>query len=82
MDSGKKHETQLDLLTSWELMAINVLLAAEPQADFDVNAVQANMLAMIEKLDGGELDPALADKVSCRRRKRCCSPCCMVTGSK
>jgi hypothetical protein len=42
-------------------MAINVLLAAEPQADFDVNAVQANMLALIEKLDGGELDPALAD---------------------
>lgn len=62
MASGKKPETQLDLLTSWELMAINVLLAAEPQAEFDVNAVQANMLALIEKLDGGELDPALADK--------------------
>jgi hypothetical protein len=62
MDSGKKPDSGLDLLTSWELMAINVLLAAEPQADFDVNAVQANMLALIEKLDGGELDPALADK--------------------
>jgi len=61
MDSGKKPESQLDLLTAWELMAINVLLAVEPQAEFDVNAVQANMLALIEKLDGGQLDPALAD---------------------
>jgi hypothetical protein len=62
MTSGKKPEMELDLLTSWELMAINVFLAVEPQADFDANAVQANMLALIEKLDGGELDPALADK--------------------
>jgi hypothetical protein len=61
MTSGKNPEMALDLLTSWELMAINVLLAAEPQAEFDVNAVQANMLALIKKLDGGELDPALAD---------------------
>jgi hypothetical protein len=61
MDSGKKPESQLDLLTAWELMAINVLLAVEPQADFDVNAVQANMLALIKKLDSGKLDPALAD---------------------
>ena len=61
MDSGKKPESQLDLLTAWELMAINVFLAVEPQADFDVNAVEANMLALIEKLDSGKLDPALAD---------------------
>ena len=57
-----KAENQLDLLTSWELMAINVLLAIEPQADFDVNAVQANMLALIQALDAGKLDPALEDK--------------------
>jgi len=62
MDSGIKPESKLDLLTSWELMAINVLLAIEPQADFDVDAVQKNMLALIEALDAGKLDPALADK--------------------
>ena len=52
----------IDLLTAWELMAINALLASEPQADFDVNAVQANMLALIEALDASRLDPALRDK--------------------
>ena len=52
----------IDLLTAWELMAINALLASEPQADFDVNAVQANMLALIEALDASRLDPALQDK--------------------
>jgi len=52
----------LDLLTAWELMAINVLLAIEPRADFDVDAVQANMLALIEALDAGKLDPAFEDK--------------------
>jgi len=62
MASEEKTGNQLDLLTSWELMAINVLLAIEPQADFDVNAVQANMLALIEALDAGKLDPALEDK--------------------
>ena len=62
MAENEKTGSSLDLLTSWELMAINVLLAIEPQADFDVNAVQANMLALIEALDGGKLDPALEDK--------------------
>lgn len=62
MASEEKTGNQLDLLTAWELMAINVLLAIEPQADFDVNAVQDNMLALIEALDSGKLDPALEDK--------------------
>jgi hypothetical protein len=61
MAEDEATNSQLDLLTAWELMAINVLLAIEPQADFDVNAVQANMLALIEALDAGRLDPALAD---------------------
>lgn len=62
MTIESKSGNQVDLLTSWELMAINVLLAVEPKADFDVNAVQANMLTLIEMLDAGKLDPALEDK--------------------
>jgi hypothetical protein len=52
----------LDPLTAWELAAINILLAAEPQTEFDVNAVQANMLAFVQALDAGKLTPALEDK--------------------
>ncbi|MBG0770610.1 MAG: hypothetical protein H0S82_02825 [Anaerolineaceae bacterium] len=62
MAVDEKAGNALDLLTAWELMAINVLLAIEPRADFDVNAVQANMLSLIEALDADKLDPALADK--------------------
>jgi hypothetical protein len=62
MESGKQANNNLDILTSWELMAINVLLAVEPQAEFDVNAVEANMLAFIQALDAGKLDPALQDE--------------------
>ncbi|MDY6874239.1 MAG: hypothetical protein SVR81_09790 [Chloroflexota bacterium] len=62
MVSGKKTDPGLDLLTAWELAAINVLLAAEPQGDFDVNAVQANMLTFVKTLDAGKLTPALEDQ--------------------
>ncbi len=63
MPSGKKTDLGLDLLTAWELAAINVLLASEPQAAFDVNAVQANMLAFVQALDAGQLTPVLEDAV-------------------
>jgi hypothetical protein len=62
MTSGKKTDPGLDPLTAWELAAINVLLAAEPQAEFDVNAVQTNMLAFVHALDAGKLTPALEDR--------------------
>jgi hypothetical protein len=62
MTSGKKTDPGLDPLTAWELAAINILLAAEPQTEFDVNAVQANMLAFVQALDAGKLTPALEDK--------------------
>lgn len=62
MDGIEGSDNQVDLLTGWELMAINVFLAIEPQEAFDVNGVQANMLALIEVLDGGKLDPALEDE--------------------
>lgn len=62
MASGKKTDPKLDPLTAWELTAINILLASEPQAVFDVNAVQANMLAFVQALDAGQLTPALEDQ--------------------
>jgi hypothetical protein len=62
MGSGRPDNNNLDILTSWELTAINILLAVEPKVEFDVNAVQANMLALIQALDAGKLDPALQDK--------------------
>ncbi len=61
MESGKPLDKGLDILTTWQLMAINILLAVEPKAEFDVNAVQTNMLALVEALDSGRLDPALQD---------------------
>lgn len=61
MDSGKKNESNLDALTAWELAALNILIAVNPQAEMDVNAIRENMLALIQALDRGELDPVLAD---------------------
>jgi len=61
MDSGKKNKSTLDPLTAWELAALNILIAINPQAEVDVNAIQENMLALIEALDRGELEPVLAD---------------------
>lgn len=62
VESGKPKNSELDILTSWELMVINVLLAVEPKAEFDVNDVQANMLTLIQALDADKLDSALQDK--------------------
>jgi hypothetical protein len=61
MGSGKAPELKLDPITDWELAAINVLFAAEPKADWDVNAVRENMVALVGALDAGKLDPALGD---------------------
>lgn len=61
MVSGKKPESGLDPLTAWELAALNVLIALNPKAEMDVNAVRNNMLALIQALDRGDLDPVLAD---------------------
>ncbi len=62
MASGEKSESQLDPLTRWELAALNIIIALDPRADWDVNAVGENMLTVVQALDRGKLDPALEDK--------------------
>ena len=62
MASGEKHDSQLDPLTRWELAALNIIIALDPKADWDVNAVGENMLIVVQALDRGKLDPALEDK--------------------
>ena len=61
MPSGKKNNSQLDPLTAWELAAINVLIALHPEKELDVKASHENMLALMQALDRGELDPVLED---------------------
>lgn len=48
--------------TRWELAALNIIIALDPKADWDVNAVGKNMLIVVQALDRGKLDPALEDK--------------------
>lgn len=62
MASGVKDNSQLDLLTQWELAALNIIIALDPKPDWDVNAVAENMLIVVQALDRGELDPVLEDK--------------------
>lgn len=62
MASGEKHDSQLDPLTRWELAALNIIIALDPRAEWDVNAVGKNMLTVVQDLDRGDLDPALEDK--------------------
>ncbi|HCU57776.1 MAG TPA: hypothetical protein DF984_06080 [Anaerolineaceae bacterium] len=62
MASGEKHDSQLDPLTRWELAALNIIIALDPKADWDVNAVGKNMLIVVQALDRGKLDPALEDQ--------------------
>lgn len=61
MPSGIKNDSPLDPLTAWELAAINSLIALHPEADLDVKASRENMLALMNALDRGELDPLLSD---------------------
>lgn len=61
MDSGKKNESAIDVLTAWELAALNILIAINPKAEIEVNAIRENMLALIQALDRGEIDAVLAD---------------------
>lgn len=70
MGSGKAPEQKLDPITDWELAAINVLFAAEPKADWDVNAVRENMLALVGALDAGKLDPVLGDRGFMKKTER------------
>jgi hypothetical protein len=62
MVSGEKHNSQLDPLTQWELAALNIVIALDPKAEWDVNAVGKNMLTLVQALDRGDLDPVLEDK--------------------
>jgi hypothetical protein len=62
MVSGEKHDSQLDPLTRWELAALNIIIALDPKADWDVNAVGKNMLTLVQALDRGDLDPVLEDE--------------------
>ena len=62
MVSGEKHDSQLDPLTRWELAALNIIIALDPRADWDVNAVGKNMLTLVQALDRGDLDPVLEDE--------------------
>jgi hypothetical protein len=61
MASGLKNKSLLDPLTAWELAALNILIALYPEDNLDVKASRANMLALIQALDRGDLDPALDD---------------------
>lgn len=61
MESGLGHKQQIDPLTAWELAAINLLIALNPENNLDVKASRANMLALIQALDRGDLDPVLGD---------------------
>jgi len=70
MGSGNAPESKLDLLTDWELAAINGLFAAQPRADWDVNAVRENMFAFVEALDQGHLEPVLADQAFLQKTER------------
>ena len=57
-----KHDSQLDPLTRWELAGLNAIIALDPKAEWDVNAVGKNMLTLVQALDRGDLDPALEDE--------------------
>jgi hypothetical protein len=57
-----KRDSQLDPLTRWELAALNIIIALDPRADWDVNAVGKNMLTLVQALDRGDLDPVLEDE--------------------
>ncbi len=61
MASGRDAEGNLDPLTAWELAAINLLIALRKGQDIDVKDSKANMLALMQALDTGRLDPALQD---------------------
>ncbi len=61
MASGSVPESQPDILTAWEVAALNLLITLDPAADWDVKATRENMLALMQALDRGDLDPALAD---------------------
>ena len=50
-----------DLLTAWEVAAINILIALDPQSELDVHASRENMLSLMQALDRGALDSLLAD---------------------
>ena len=57
-----KHDSQLDPLTRWELAGLNIIIALDPKAEWNVNAVGKNMLTLVQALDRGDLDPALEDE--------------------
>jgi hypothetical protein len=61
MNSGKASETPVDPLTSWELAALQLLIALKKGQDIDVKASKANMLALMQALDKEQLNPALQD---------------------
>ena len=50
-----------DLLTAWEVAAINILIALDHQSELDVHASRENMLSLMQALDRGALDSLLAD---------------------
>ncbi len=51
-----------DVLTTWEVAAINILIALDPGLDLDVHASRENMLALMQALDRGDLAPVLRDE--------------------
>lgn len=62
MTSGETRKSQLDPLTKWELAALNLIIALDPKAEWDVNAVGKNMLTFVQALDRGDLDPVLENQ--------------------
>ena len=61
MTSGKASDPPIDPLTSWELAAIQLLIALKQGQDIDVKASKANMLTLMQALDKEQLNPALQD---------------------
>ncbi len=62
MASGKRNEERSDPLTAWEGVAIEVLKASQGEGDVYPKASRENILALMQALDRGELDAALADE--------------------
>ena len=62
MASGTKHEPQVDPLTAWAQAAGNLLEAVQQDQGKGEMRKQAEMMALMEALDGGQLAPALADR--------------------
>ena len=52
----------IDPLTAWEVAAITILIALDPQSELDVHASRENILSLMQALDRGDLAAVLRDE--------------------